>query len=98
MYIIGGAVPTEITMLTVSSNPSPLNNISIFDTLLNTWSNQITTGPIPTNRNGHSALLTSDGNTIVVFGGGHSATTWWNDVWALDVNQFSWTQPQVSGT
>jgi len=59
----------------------------------------LTQGSTPPDRTGHTAVLSPDGSAIIVFGGsplGFAPSL--NDVWLLDVNTFTWSNPTPSGT
>ncbi|CAL8236013.1 unnamed protein product [Boreogadus saida] len=59
------------------------------------WWNCIVTTHGPPPMAGHSSSVI--GNTMVVFGGSLGARQMSNEVWVLDLEQWSWSKPAISG-
>ncbi|XP_068449950.1 F-box only protein 42 [Clinocottus analis] len=59
------------------------------------WWNCIVTTHGPPPMAGHSSSVI--GNTMVVFGGSLGARQMSNEVWILDLEQWSWSKPPISG-
>ncbi|XP_061641552.1 F-box only protein 42 isoform X2 [Phyllopteryx taeniolatus] len=59
------------------------------------WWNCIVTTQGPPPMAGHSSSVI--GNIMVVFGGSLGARQMSNDVWVLDLEQWSWSKPAISG-
>ncbi|XP_020498094.1 F-box only protein 42 isoform X2 [Labrus bergylta] len=59
------------------------------------WWNCIVTTHGPPPMAGHSSSVI--GNTMVVFGGSLGARQMSNEVWVLDLEQWSWSKPSISG-
>ncbi|XP_016300322.1 F-box only protein 42-like [Sinocyclocheilus anshuiensis] len=59
------------------------------------WWNCIVTTQGPPPMAGHSSSVM--GGTMVVFGGSLGARQMSNEVWVLDLEQWSWSKPAVSG-
>ncbi|TNN85554.1 F-box only protein 42 [Liparis tanakae] len=59
------------------------------------WWNCIVTTHGPPPMAGHSSSVI--GNTMVVFGGSLGARQMSNEVWVLDLEQWSWSKPPISG-
>ncbi|RIA87841.1 hypothetical protein C1645_853641 [Glomus cerebriforme] len=94
---------------TLTSDPKSLNIITgnaltlseayIYDTINDNWSTKITSGKIPSNRDGFSAILSLDGQRIIIYGGefinpGYLDTT----LYVLDLTNFNWYVPNISGS
>ncbi|RIA89547.1 hypothetical protein C1645_738567 [Glomus cerebriforme] len=79
----------------------PLNEVYMYDTVNDSWNTKTTSGSIPSNRDGLSAILGLDGQQIIIFGGKQSGTTGniiLNDsLYTLNINTFEWNIPNISG-
>ncbi|RIA89549.1 hypothetical protein C1645_824736 [Glomus cerebriforme] len=80
----------------------PLDEVYIYDTINDNWSTKETSGLIPSNRDGLSAILGLDGQQIIIFGGGQQVgvaeITIPNDaLYTLNINTFEWNIPNISG-
>uniref|UniRef100_A0A1D1ZD97 Kelch domain-containing protein 4 n=1 Tax=Anthurium amnicola TaxID=1678845 RepID=A0A1D1ZD97_9ARAE len=91
---------------TLNDRYVPMSQINTYDTTSDTWASKDATGQIPNPRGGHSAVLTSDGHGIIIYGGAVSIsadgqyTAASPDIAVLDTtnNNFVWSQPKASGT
>ncbi|RIB23249.1 hypothetical protein C2G38_884558 [Gigaspora rosea] len=75
-----------------SYNPAnfmPMNNLPLYNTKYDTWTNLNISGPTPTPRESFSAVLTSDGR-IIIFGGNSNLTVL-GDLWILDITTIQWS-------
>ncbi|RUP44624.1 hypothetical protein BC936DRAFT_149206 [Jimgerdemannia flammicorona] len=92
MYVLGGK--------STASNGTIIRNafdqISVYNTLLNSWSVINTTGQIPTPRSSHTAVLLPNGISILVFGGNSATAN--NDIYVLHTTNMTWSAPTFSGT
>ncbi|RGB30095.1 hypothetical protein C1646_765765 [Rhizophagus diaphanus] len=75
-----------------------LSEIYIYDIINDNWDTKVTSGKIPSNRGGLSAVLGLDGKRIIIFGGyfinpGYSDTT----LYVLDLANYNWYIPKISG-
>ncbi|PKB93532.1 hypothetical protein RhiirA5_441032 [Rhizophagus irregularis] len=75
-----------------------LSEIYIYDMINDNWDTKVTSGKIPSNRAGFSAVLGLDGKRIIIFGGyfinpGYLDTT----LYVLDLNNYNWYIPKISG-
>ncbi|PKC76194.1 hypothetical protein RhiirA1_447953 [Rhizophagus irregularis] len=75
-----------------------LSEIYIYDTINDNWDTKVTSGKIPSNRAGFSAVLGLDGKRIIIFGGyfinpGYLDTT----LYVLDLANYNWYVPKISG-
>ncbi|PKB93262.1 hypothetical protein RhiirA5_441852 [Rhizophagus irregularis] len=75
-----------------------LSEIYIYDIINDNWDTKVTSGKIPSNRSGLSAVLGLDGKRIIIFGGylinpGYSDTT----LYVLDLANYNWYIPKISG-
>ncbi|EXX73432.1 Kel2p [Rhizophagus irregularis DAOM 197198w] len=75
-----------------------LSEIYIYDTANDSWNTKITSGKIPSNRAGFSAILGLDGQRVIIYGGyfsnpGYLDTT----LYVLDLTNFNWYVPKISG-
>ncbi|RUS27525.1 hypothetical protein BC938DRAFT_483119, partial [Jimgerdemannia flammicorona] len=95
-----GLVMATTTLTSTTAVLVSISNITVYDTVAGTWSWSMTTGSqLPLNRSGHSAVLSYDGNSIIIFGGnGGNLVGYFNDVWTLDVNLFQWTSRTITGS
>ncbi|RGB23123.1 hypothetical protein C1646_774971 [Rhizophagus diaphanus] len=103
IYIGGGS-----NDYTTTYNPDTLNiskgtaltlsEIYIYDMINDNWDTKVTSGKIPSNRAGFSAVLGLDGKRIIIFGGyfinpGYLDTT----LYVLDLANYNWYIPKISG-
>ncbi|RIA96729.1 hypothetical protein C1645_871835 [Glomus cerebriforme] len=72
-----------------------LSEVYIYDTINDSWDIKETSGKIPSNRNGFSAVLGLDGQKIIIFGG--TATDAENSLCILNLTDFEWYIPKISG-
>ncbi|PKK59334.1 hypothetical protein RhiirC2_794975 [Rhizophagus irregularis] len=75
-----------------------LSEIYIYDIINDNWDTKVTSGKIPSNRGGLSAVLGLDGKRIIIFGGyfinpGYSDTA----LYVLDLANYNWYIPKISG-
>ncbi|CAB4394352.1 unnamed protein product [Rhizophagus irregularis] len=75
-----------------------LSEVYIYDTINDNWETKPTSGKIPSNRGGFSAVLGLDGKRIIIFGGyfinpGYLDTT----LYVLDLANYNWYIPKISG-
>ncbi|RIB23253.1 hypothetical protein C2G38_884796 [Gigaspora rosea] len=80
---IGGASVINSTLAYM-----PMNNLPLYNTKSDTWTNMSISGPTPAPRLHFSAVLTSDGR-IIIFGG-YGNLTALGDLWILDTTLFQW--------
>ncbi|GAA5806377.1 hypothetical protein HPULCUR_011910 [Helicostylum pulchrum] len=102
VLIIGGVVYShDVTdpagKLTL--NPVSMSSLLIFDISNCRWINVTAGGNIPAPRRGHSAVLSHDGKSVIIFGGGmpeddHGQL---NDVFILELETMRWTAPSIKG-
>ncbi|KAG9287319.1 hypothetical protein G9A89_008950 [Geosiphon pyriformis] len=90
LYIGGNRVATE-------NNPNrgtDMNIIQAFNTLNSQWSQLVATSDeIIPSRSGHTAILSSDGNKIIIYGGSLNQTSSNGGIAALDIPSFQWSLP-----
>ncbi|KAF0476404.1 galactose oxidase [Gigaspora margarita] len=95
VYIGGrGGSSSSVTSVTMSQ-------ILIFDTQSYSWSTKVISGAYVGARNGHSAVLTMDGN-IILYGGstltGTGSLEVLSDIAIINTNTWVWSVPSVSQT
>ncbi|KAG0302069.1 hypothetical protein BGZ97_002513, partial [Linnemannia gamsii] len=78
----------------------PLGTLPVVDMVTGAVTSQKTTAAapngIPTSRYGHCVALSTDGNTMYMFGGSLAASDRiTNDVFALDLQTWIWSQPPI---
>ncbi|RIB14715.1 hypothetical protein C2G38_2194233 [Gigaspora rosea] len=71
-----------------NSAAMPMNNLLLYNTTTDTWTNKNMSGPTPSPRDDFSAVLTSDGR-IIIFGG-ETVNNALGDLWILDTTLFQW--------
>ncbi|RUP43936.1 hypothetical protein BC936DRAFT_150167 [Jimgerdemannia flammicorona] len=99
MVIIGGLIGTQLNETSIYLQYAPMTNIPVFDTYTTTWTLHNATGNPPVMRRYGSAVLSSDGLSIIICcGGTQSSKIQLNDVAVLDSRTWAWTQPAISGT
>ncbi|CAB4399942.1 unnamed protein product [Rhizophagus irregularis] len=81
---------------TLYINKGTALEVYIYDTINDNWDTKITTGKIPSNRDGFSVCL--DGQRIIIYGGvfidpGYVDTT----LYVLDLTNFNWYVPKITG-
>ncbi|RGB43316.1 hypothetical protein C1646_749886 [Rhizophagus diaphanus] len=79
----------------INNEPLPLNEVYLYDTIQDNWSVKTTSGYVPSRRFAFSAVLSLDGQKIIIFGG--KGTTNLTALYELDVTNFNWYIPKVSG-
>ncbi|RIB23263.1 hypothetical protein C2G38_2139851 [Gigaspora rosea] len=72
-----------------NSTYMPMNNLPLYNTISDTWTNMSISGPSPSPREHFSTVLTSDGR-IIIFGGSTIGITF-GDLWILDITMFQWS-------
>ncbi|RGB41043.1 hypothetical protein C1646_686331 [Rhizophagus diaphanus] len=75
-----------------------LKEVYIYDTINDIWDTKITTGKIPSNRDGFSTILSLDGQRIIIYGGvfndpGYVDTT----LYVLNLTNLNWYIPKITG-
>ncbi|KAI7872914.1 hypothetical protein BDF14DRAFT_1750160 [Spinellus fusiger] len=81
-------------------NAVSMGSLLLYDTTAGRWSNVSAGGNIPAPRRGHSAILSSDGMRVILFGGGRpvlESAEAFNDVFTLELDTMSWTAPFLIG-
>ncbi|RGB41045.1 hypothetical protein C1646_752566 [Rhizophagus diaphanus] len=90
---IGGMSET-----TISDVALPLSEVYIYDTISDSWSKEVTSGKIPSDRGGFSSILDLDGQRIIIFGGYIINTNYLDTtLYVLDLNNYNWYVPKFSG-
>ncbi|CAB4444258.1 unnamed protein product [Rhizophagus irregularis] len=77
-----------------------LNQVYLYDTINNNWNAKTTSGIVPSGRNGFSAVLGSDGQRVIIYGGAPAINqefTPENSLYELNVINFEWHIPKISG-
>jgi Ras-related protein Rab-1A len=82
-----------------------LDDLYVFDTEQLKWTQPECSGSRPSARHGHTAVAL-DSTRMLIFGGAnedgksknHGVTARFNDVHILDTSDWSWSQPNISGT
>ncbi|EPS71470.1 hypothetical protein M569_03290, partial [Genlisea aurea] len=77
----------------------PLNDLHVLDTASNSWIFPSVRGDVPEPREGHSAALI--GKKLFIFGGCgkfENSETYYDDLYILDTETFSWKRVYYSGT
>ncbi|KAK4522008.1 uncharacterized protein ATC70_004547 [Mucor velutinosus] len=102
ILIIGGVVYShDVTDPTgqLALNPVSMSSLLLFDIDNNQWININAGGNIPAPRRGHSAVLSLDGKSVIVFGGGmpEDEHIQMNDVFILELATMRWTAPSIKG-
>ncbi|KAJ2961456.1 hypothetical protein NQZ79_g3254 [Umbelopsis isabellina] len=79
-------------------NPVSMADILLFDPSTAKWTNLTAGGNIPAPRRDHSAVLSHDSSSLVVFGGGDpvSDNSNMNDVFVLNLSSLLWSSPSIS--
>ncbi|PKY44831.1 hypothetical protein RhiirA4_514900 [Rhizophagus irregularis] len=99
---IGGDNDTTIydpnTLKISKGTALSLSEIYIYDMINDNWDTKVTSGKIPSNRSGLSAVLGLDGKRIIIFGGcfinpGYLDAT----LYVLDLANYNWYIPKISG-
>jgi len=78
------------------SSAGDLNDLWSFDIEAKTWTQLRPTGPLPAPRSTHNAVYDPATHQMLVWSGRLSGT-FYNDVWALDLTNNSWTQFEPEG-
>lgn len=87
-------IPNEFLLLCGGrSENGYLNDLYLFDLISNTWKKTKTKIP---KRCLHSAILTEDGESIIIFGG-HNADIFLNDTILLKTKSLEFTNIQTTG-
>ncbi|RIA96737.1 hypothetical protein C1645_856866 [Glomus cerebriforme] len=76
-----------------------LNEVYMYDTINDNWSTKKTSGSIPSNRAGLSAVLGLDGQRVIIFGGyrNNRIISAQDSLYTLNINTFEWTIPKIFG-
>ncbi|RUO96664.1 hypothetical protein BC936DRAFT_141654 [Jimgerdemannia flammicorona] len=74
-----------------------MDTVDMYETTTGTWSKSGTNGPTPSSRCGHTALLSSDGINVIVFGGTILNAGITNELWTLNTSTFQWASPPFTG-
>ena len=72
-----------------------LNELYLFDIVTSSWSLQTCLGDIPSPRAWHTSTII--GKFMVVFGGTAGRTSFYDDVYVLNLENFVWSKSVVSG-
>ncbi|PKY24356.1 galactose oxidase, partial [Rhizophagus irregularis] len=78
----------------------PLDEVFIYDTKNNNWSTKKTSGLIPSNRYGLTAVLGLDGEQVIVYGGlgnNNIIISPKESLYTLNINTFEWSIPKITG-
>ncbi|KAI7889208.1 uncharacterized protein EV154DRAFT_424297 [Mucor mucedo] len=80
-------------------NPVSMSSLLLFDIPNNRWINITAGGNIPAPRRGHSAVLSLDGKSVIIFGGGmpEDGHGQLNDVFILELETMRWKAPSIKG-
>ncbi|KAI8643455.1 hypothetical protein BD408DRAFT_431485 [Parasitella parasitica] len=102
ILIIGGVIYShDVTDPTgqLALNPVSMSSLLLFDIASSQWITITAGGNIPAPRRGHSAVLSLDGKSVIVFGGGmpEDKNTQMNDVFILELSTMRWTAPSIKG-
>jgi len=77
-----------------------LNDLHVLESDSLAWSQPVTTGAIPSQREGHTASVI--GGLVVIFGGAgldkEDASVNLSDMHILDTTSYTWSQPSIHGT
>ncbi|GBC04885.1 hypothetical protein RclHR1_05920005 [Rhizophagus clarus] len=83
------------------TNELALNEVYLYDTINNNWSTKVTSGIVPSGRDGFSAILGLDGQRVIIFGGTASVNSTdlipQDSLYELNLINFEWSIPKVSG-
>ncbi|CAG8638173.1 8495_t:CDS:2 [Funneliformis caledonium] len=77
-----------------------LREVYLYDTNNDHWDVKLSTGSIPSNRHGFSAVLGLNGQQIIIFGGRNEKLNEFdpsNSLYTLNINSLQWNIPNVSG-
>jgi len=74
------------------------NDIAVYDLVANRWMQKALSGQPPKARIGHTAVVDSTTNQMVVFGGVDSSGVFQNDVRFLDLGTFTWLTKSSNGS
>ncbi|RGB34618.1 hypothetical protein C1646_668381 [Rhizophagus diaphanus] len=77
-----------------------LNQVYLYDTINDNWSTKTTSGIVPSGRDGFSAVLGSDGQRVIIYGGVPAVNqkfTPEDSFYELNVINFEWRIPKISG-
>jgi len=72
------------------------NDTWAFDIAAKTWANLHPSGSVPASRGGHSFVYDPASKTMILFGGWNGRTEY-NDTWAYDLAENTWTNLRPSG-
>lgn len=80
-------------------NPVSMSSLVLFDIPNMKWVNITAGGNIPAPRRGHSAVLSNDNKSVIIFGGGtpDGGQAQLNDVFILELETMRWTAPAIKG-
>ncbi|RIA83036.1 hypothetical protein C1645_880736 [Glomus cerebriforme] len=74
----------------------PLDTVHIYNTINNSWYSQITTGKVPSSRDGFSVILGLDGQSVIIFGAPNLTSE--DTLYELNLSNFEWYIPKISNT
>lgn len=69
-----------------------IDYVWLFDSVQQTFVQQVTTGPCPSSRGLHAAVLLGDNRTVCVFGGAAQNQAMSNETFLLDLESWQWTR------
>ncbi|CAB4489708.1 unnamed protein product [Rhizophagus irregularis] len=81
----------------IDSSASSLIKVYIYDIVNDTWSTKITSGTMPPNRLGASAVLGLDGQRVIIYGGSSNAKPVDSSLYELNLINYEWRIPKTSG-
>ncbi|CAG8759503.1 16272_t:CDS:2, partial [Funneliformis caledonium] len=85
----------------MSDNSScSLSEVYLYDTINDQWDTKLTSGTLPSDRHGFSAILGLDGQQLIIFGGRNQTNEQFNRIdslYTLNLSNFMWNIPKVSG-
>ncbi|GBC04887.1 hypothetical protein RclHR1_05920007 [Rhizophagus clarus] len=77
----------------------PLNQVYLYDTINDNWSAKTTSGVVPPDRDGLSAVLGLDGQRVIIFGGStnYGGNTVKDLIYELNLINYEWRIPKTFG-
>ncbi|EXX72792.1 uncharacterized protein OCT59_011308 [Rhizophagus irregularis] len=81
----------------IDSSASSLIKVYIYDIINDTWSTKITSGTMPPNKLGASAVLGLDGQRVIIYGGSSNAKPVDSSLYELNLINYEWRIPKTSG-
>ncbi|KAI8881796.1 galactose oxidase [Backusella circina FSU 941] len=102
LFIFGGVTVPVTNGSQGNATHADFESVLVYDIKSNTAISMATTGDIPPDRLGSSAVAGLDGKSIVIYGGYNSNVTSefesTTDVYVLDTCSLSWSKPSTQGT